>query len=75
MTVKMSDETVRIYTIETDLTGLTYVRDIENAVDGNYIGMPANLDEVDDKYLIIGRSSVYPTGTTPYVITTNKWFS
>lgn len=77
MTVKMSDESVKIYTIETDLTGLNYVRDIENAVDGNYIGLPSNLDEVpnNEKYLITGRSSEYPSGVTPYVITSNKWFS
>jgi hypothetical protein len=77
MTVKMSDEAVKIYTLETDLSGLTYVRDIENAVDGNYIGMPANLNDVPDgsPYLMTGRSSTYPEGVTPYVITTNKWFS
>ena len=77
MTVKMSDQAVKIYTLETDLSGLAYVRDIENAVDGNYIGMPANLSEVPngDSYLITGRSISYPSGTTPYVITTNKWIS
>lgn len=77
ITVKMSDEAVKIYTLETDLSGLTYVRDIENAVDGNYIGLPANLDVIQNgaPYLITGRSSSYPSGVTPYVITTNKWFS
>jgi len=65
-------ETVgKIYTIETDLTGLTYERDIPTLDAGDYVGLPSNLNDVDDLYLIIGRAEA--TNTVPYIVTNNKW--
>lgn len=61
-----------IYTMDLDLTNFTYVKDIDTPRAYDF-GLPKNLDEVDGKYMMIGRSVVGDNGNVPYIITDDKY--
>ena len=64
---------VLVYTLETDLTGFTYKKTLNTMTDGNYTGLPSNLNDVDGRYLIVGRSVIGDEGNVPFIITDNTW--
>jgi len=72
-TAKISDSDTRLFTIQTDLTGFLEKTTL-NIIDGAYLGLPWNMDDVTGNYLIVGRSVQDGTGgTVPYIITNNTW--
>lgn len=65
------DNVAKLYTLDFDLTTLTFIRSFDAIPDGSYCGLPVNMLDVrpNDKFLVIGRSLIDGIGgNVPYHI-------
>ena len=62
-----------LWTIEFDLTNLLFRKELSRLPSGTYYGLPENLKDINESYLIIGRSSTTQVGDVPYYITKEKY--